>query len=122
VYSFHDLSRPYVEDMMKPPLNACPSHTRAVKDAGERTPCAILHKVVEEVLIAVLVARCCEVFFRHHIIVGMVSLPGKLLALLRNSGFLLALLKMSDHEHKPCTSKENWTGARLYNTDVEKVE
>lgn len=50
-----------------------------------------LHKVIKEVLIAVLVARLRQVVFSHDVVVGMISPIGELLALLGDSSFLLAL-------------------------------
>lgn len=52
-----------------------------------------LHEVVQEVLIAVLVARLSEIVLSHDIVVGMISLPGQLLALLGHTGLFLALRK-----------------------------
>ena len=34
-----------------------------------------LHEVIEEVLVAILVARLCKIIFRHHVIVGVGLLP-----------------------------------------------
>jgi hypothetical protein len=43
--------------------------------AWEQTVRHRLHEVIQEVLVAVLVARLCEVVFRHHIVIGMGLLP-----------------------------------------------
>jgi hypothetical protein len=51
----------------------------------------VLHEVVKEILVAVLVAGLCEVLLGHHVIVGVISLPCELLALLRYPCFFLAL-------------------------------
>ena len=56
-----------------------------------------LHKIVEEIFVAILVAGHFAILRRHHVIVGVVSLPGELLALFRNSCFLLALSNLSDN-------------------------
>ena len=53
--------------------------------------CEALHEVVEEVLVAVLIARHGNVLLRHHVVVGVVSLPCEFLALLCDSSFLLTL-------------------------------
>jgi hypothetical protein len=50
-----------------------------------------LHEVVEEVLVAVLIARHGNVLLGHHVVVGVVSLPCELFALLCDSSFLLTL-------------------------------
>ena len=60
-----------------------------------RGKCKALHKVVKEVLIAVLVTRHGNVLLRHYVVVGVVTLPCELLALFCDSSFLFALRYMS---------------------------
>ena len=53
------------------------------------------HEVVEEVLIAVLVGVLLQVLLCHDIVVGMISPPCELLALLGYTGLLLTLHSVS---------------------------
>jgi hypothetical protein len=52
---------------------------------------ARLHEVVQEVLVAVLVARLRQIVLGHDIVVGMIPPPCKLFPLLSDSRFFLAL-------------------------------
>jgi hypothetical protein len=54
-----------------------------------------LHEVVEEVLIAVLVGALLQILLCHDIVVGMISPPCKLLALLGYTGLFFALRSVS---------------------------
>lgn len=61
------------------------------------------HEVVEEVLIAVLVGVLLQVLLCHDIVVGMISPPCELLALLRYTGlfFALSLISGESQLHAP---------------------
>jgi hypothetical protein len=50
-----------------------------------------LHEIIQEVFVAILVARFCQIVLGHDVVVGMISSPCKLLPLLGDSGFFLAL-------------------------------
>jgi hypothetical protein len=55
----------------------------------------MLHEVVQEVLVAVLIARLGQVVLGHDVVVGMISLPCKLFPLFGYASFFLALPKES---------------------------
>ena len=77
----------------KPSLNSRSSHTHALKDTeGDRGKGHSLHEIVQEVFVSVLVAGHSNILLSHHVVVGVVSLPRKLLALLRDPCLFLALL------------------------------
>jgi len=72
--------------MPTPLLLWCPRHLRNTQMRVETS-----HEVVEEVLIAVLVGVLLQTLLCHDIVVGMISPPRKLLALLGYTGLFFAL-------------------------------
>jgi hypothetical protein len=72
-----------------------------------------LHEVIEEVFVAVLVARLGEIVLSHDIVVGMVSLPCELLALCRDSGLFLSLI-----ESQSCGMTLGVKGGNCRNTAI----